>query len=85
MKPFATLSDKQHNALMYIAEYFWAHGYQPLYTEIAAHLGIASPTARKLVIQLESRGYVNRVGKKLYLLYVPGFPHAKQFYEQVAA
>lgn len=82
---YAPLSARQHDTLMYIADYFWEHGYQPLNTEIAASFGITPPSARNIVTQLESKGYVKRVGKKLYLVYVPGFPHARQMVQPLEA
>lgn len=84
MTHLPTLSDRQFNALQFIANFMWEHGYQPLQTEIGAYLGITGPSARLLVIQLESKGYLKRVNKKIYLLHVPGFPYARQIMERAA-
>lgn len=78
MKHLPTLSDKQYNSLMFIAEYLWQHGYQPLQSEIGAHLGVSANTARLFIVALESKGYLKRVHKQIYLLHVPGFPYARQ-------
>lgn len=73
-----TLSDQQYNLLMYVADYLWEHGYQPLQSEMGDHLGVTRQAARNLLVKLELKGYVRRVHKHIYLLHVPGFPHARQ-------
>lgn len=78
MKHTRRLTDQQYNALMFIAEYLWQHGYQPLQSEIAAHLGVKVNRARQLVIALEYKGYLWRCGRTIRLLRVPGFPQARQ-------
>lgn len=78
MKHLPTLSDRQHNLLMFVAHYIWEHGYQPMQTEMATHMGITPPSARLLLIALESKGYLKRVNKKIHLLHVPGYSKALQ-------
>ncbi len=80
-----TLSPQQHKALLFIADYIWAHGYQPLQAEVAEHLFVSPQTARKFIVQLEIKGYIYRAGKVIRLVHVPGFPQARQIGGKTAA
>lgn len=83
-KHLPTLSIKQYNALKFIAMYIHDHGFQPLLSEVAVFAGVREQSAGAVVIQLESKGYLRRDGRKIVLLHVPGFPQLHESKEWAA-
>lgn len=83
-KHLPTLSINQYNALKFIAMYIHDHGFQPLFSEVGAVAGVSEVSARKLIIKLESKGYLRRDNRKIVLLHVPGFPQISESQEWAA-